>query len=101
MKTLIIGAGEIGNALSDILSKSFNTLIRDKEDFKIQGIEVLHICYPWSKDFIKSTREYIKEYQPKYTVIHSTVPVGTSRKLGSFHSPVRGVEPDLTQGIEP
>lgn len=45
-------------------------------------------------------KSYKKEYSPDYAVIHSTVPVGTSRECSAIHSPVRGRHPDLSEGIE-
>lgn len=64
-------------------------------------MEILHICYPYFSDFVKVTQEYIKKYKPKYTVIHSTIPVGITRECGEnvFHSPVRGIHPDLEEGM--
>ena len=99
-KTLIIGNGEIGSSLYNILNKQYEVQIKDKEHLSVDFVGVLHICYPYSDKFIDYTRQYIKEYNPIYTVIHSTVPVGTSGKLGAYHSPVRGVHPHLEKGIK-
>lgn len=101
-KTLIIGKGEVGNALFKVLSKTYhNIYIKDVEDLKINDVDLLHICYPYSKKFIKITENYIKQYNPKYTIIHSTVKVGTTRKLGKnvWHSPIRGIHPNIDSGI--
>lgn len=100
MRSLIIGKGEVGKALFKVLKKHYPTFIRDKKDLKIDNIEIIHICFPYSKSFIKDVKKYQKEYKPKYTIIHSTVPVGTSRKLKAYHSPVRGVHPNLEKGIK-
>lgn len=100
MKTLIIGNGEVGKALFKVLENYYPVSIRDKANYKIQEkVEVLHICYPYYKKFVNATKEYIKQYKPKYTVIHSTVPVGTSRKCGAYHSPIIGIHPNLEEGI--
>ncbi len=95
MKTLIIGNGEVGKALACVLSNGHEVFIKDIEQWDIKDIKVLHICYPYSKRFTQDTKNYIKQYKPKYTVIHSTVPVGTSRKCKAYHSPIRGVHPNL------
>lgn len=100
MRSLIIGKGEVGKALFKVLKKHYPTFIRDKKDLKIDNIEIIHICFPYSKNFIKDVKKYQKEYKPKYIIIHSTVPVGTSRKLNAYHSPVRGVHPNLEKGIK-
>ena len=100
-KTLIIGAGEVGKSLYDVLKTKHEAYIRDTEDFKIDGIEVLNICYPPIKNFVEQTEKYINQYKPKLTIIHSTVPVGTTRKLGKncVHSPIHGKHPNLSEGI--
>lgn len=99
-KTLIIGKGEIGNALFKILDSHYDTYIRDRENLDIRGIEVLHICFPYSDKFVEMVQYYQSQYNPKFTVIHSTVPIGTTTKLYAYHSPVRGVHPNLKEGIK-
>jgi hypothetical protein len=94
MKSLIIGAGEVGKALKEIIQKTHEVIIRDIEpiDIGLGNIEVLHICYPESEQFIEITQKYIQEYKPKITIIHSSIPIGTSDKFGSdvVYSPIRG-----------
>jgi len=100
LKTLIIGNGEVGKALYNILSKYYATLITDKEILSDKDIEIIHIAFPYSKHFIKDVKEYQRIYKPKYTVIHSTVPVGTSRQCNAIHSPVKGIHPYLEKSIK-
>lgn len=102
MKTLTIGAGEIGKSLHSVLSGVYESYIRDKEDLKIEEIDVLNICYPPSKDFVKITKEYIAQYKPRITIIHSTVAPGTTSQCGDMvvHSPIHGKHPNLQQGIK-
>ena len=105
MKTLICGMGEIGGSLYNILSKHYETRCIDTireynligKDFKV---EIMHICFPYSEDFIKEVKRYKKLYKPKYVVIHSTIPVGTSRKCKAIHSPVEGIHPQLEESIQ-
>lgn len=59
----------------------------------------MNICFPYSENFCSQVEEYQRMYQPKVTIIHSTVPVGTSRKLNALHSPVHGKHPNLAPGI--
>src|SRR3990167_2245655 len=94
MDSLIIGNGQVGGSLWRIIGGA----IMDKEGFE-GTFDIIHICFGYSKDFEKEVRKYQRKYKPKYTVIHSTVPVGTSRKLGAIHSPIRGVHPNMEQGI--
>ncbi len=100
MRGIIIGKGQIGISLFNILKEHHDIKIRDKEDLVMVGVEILHICFPYFEGFIDAVKEYQEEYSPDYTVIHSTVPVGTSRKCGATHSPVRGIHPNLEKGIK-
>lgn len=101
-KTLIVGYGEIGRALYDILHNYYYTKVIDKDSSPIKDYQpdVLHICFPYSKDFIKQVKAYQKQYKPKYTVIHSTVGVGTCRKLKAISSPCEGLHPFLEESIQ-
>lgn len=105
MKNLIIGAGEVGSGLHQIFSKKHQTFIRDIEPRADDpsDIEVLHIAYPDFGDrFIPVTVDYMNDYKPKLTIIHSSVRPGTTETLTSFgypiiHSPVRGRQPHLAE----
>ena len=101
----ILGYGEVGKAIAQFYK---NPKIKDlKRDDGLRGVEVLNICLPWSKKFIEVSVRAIKEAKPKLVIIHSTVPVGTTRKISSrfpktsiAHSPIRGVHPHLFKGIK-
>jgi hypothetical protein len=99
MKNLIIGNGQIGSALKEIFSKHHETYVRDigPFDFDASGLEILHIAYPYSDKFIDATLAYIQTYKPFLTIIHSSVAIGTTAKLGPgvVHSPERGRYPNL------
>lgn len=100
MKCGILGYGEAGKAIAKFYK---NPLIKDlNRDDGLKGVDVLHICIPWSKDFIKIVKKEIREIKPKLTIIHSTVKVGTTKKIGGrvVHSPVKGVHPHLYEGIK-
>ena len=98
-----MGAGEVGKSLGAVLRSAHNVYFKDKDksDAIPEQIDVLNICYPPSKDFIKITKAYIAQYKPKLTIIHSTVPPGTTEKCGDWvvHSPIHGKHPDLSGGI--
>lgn len=102
MKSLVIGSGQIGKALQEIFLKAHACLIRDVDDFDACDIEILHIAYPYSNDFVSDTRAYIQTYKPKLTIIHSTVAVGTTEKCGPHvvHSPERGRFPHLAKQMQ-
>ncbi len=96
----ILGFGEIGKAIAGFYK---NPKIKDlKRNDGLNRIEILHVCIPYSSSFVKIVKEEIKKIKPKLTIIHSTVALGTTKKIGGFvvHSPVRGVHPKLFQGIK-
>ena len=99
MKSLIIGNGQIGSALFEIFSKVHETSIRDIEPLHLEGVEALHIAYPFSDEFVTQTLAYIDEYKPRLTMIHSSVPIGTTEKCGDhvLHTPERGRFPNLSR----
>lgn len=104
-KMLIIGYGEIGEAIYNIFREEYDVdVIVSKEvsraRLNIDNVEVMHICFPYSVEFFSEVEMYQNQYRPKYTVIHSTIPVGTSRKLNAIHSPVIGIHPYLTESIK-
>lgn len=106
MLSLIIGMGEVGSALYEILSEKYKVKRLDikkgsNDNFPLLKIEILHICIPYSDNFVSIVNDYIDEIMSKYTVIHSSVPVGTCIQLKGtiFHSPVRGTHPDMKKGL--
>src|SRR3990167_7726401 len=104
-KTLVIGAGEIGKSLKNVLSVAYDVEIRDKEEddnVNSNYYRVINICYPYSSQFVEVTKEYIGKYKPELTIIHSTVKPGTTKQLGShvIHSPINGRHPHLEEGIK-
>lgn len=101
MKVLIIGNGQIGRAMQEILSPKHEVHIRDVEDYPLSGVDYLHICYPDSLYFVQETRKYIAQYKPTVTIIHSSIGVGKTIACGSHvvHAPIRGRHPHLAKQI--
>ncbi len=100
----ILGNGEIGSSLAKFYK---NPLIKDlNRDDGLEGVEILHICIPWSDKFVSIVSKEIKEIGPKITIIHSTIAPGTTKRLADkfsgmvAHSPVRGTHPHLYKGIK-
>ncbi len=100
MKTLIVGCGEVGRALTEVLALYEPETLDQDELASEYHYDAMHICFPYSDTFVESVWEYRKKYLPSFLVIHSTVPVGTSRKCNAIHSPIRGVHPNLVDGIK-
>ena len=98
-KVMVIGLGEIGKPLLEVVSKHFKTVGVDiAPPVEPPGdIDVMHVCYPFKiNDFIGETARYIQRFNPRLTVINSTVSVGTTRAVAErtgapvVNSPVRG-----------
>lgn len=103
MKSIIIGQGEAGLALYQILNKHYPTKTYDKylnKKIIVGKFDILHIGFPYSgPEFISEVKKYQDKFKPKYTIIHSSVPVGTSRKCNALHSPIRGLHPNLVTSL--
>lgn len=107
MSDIIVGFGEIGKAVFSIVYKGTRTdkvYVRDlqvKDSTPVGGLDVMHVCFPYSKKFVQSVKDYAKVYEPKYIVIWSTVPIGTTKQIpGAVHSPVESRHPGLALGIK-
>lgn len=100
MKQLVIGLGQIGSAIKVVLGHSADGLDIQKREPLLEYYDVLHICIPYSENFIEIVSNYQKRFEPSLTIIHSTVALGTSEKLGAVHSPVRGIHPNLVEGVQ-
>ncbi len=120
MKIGILGYGEIGKAIDELYSEDssiarlllrsgeYKVFVKDLDfDEGIRHCDYLHVCIPYSDDFVDQIRECIEKENPKNVIIHSTVQVGTTRKIveqsgliNICHAPVRGVHPNLNKGLK-
>jgi len=100
MDTLIVGRGEIGKSLYSVLKDSYNVNIVDISDTSEMLPGIMHICFPYSERFVEQVKAYQKYYEPTYTIIHSTVPVGVSKKCNAIHSPCVGIHPHLAKSLK-
>lgn len=103
MKTIVVGLGEVGEGMREVLSKVYSVSICDPSKEHIPALEerydVMIVALPWSDQFIGFTKLYQKIWNPRYTVVVSTVPVGTCRKVNAWHSPVEGIHPRLAESL--
>lgn len=115
---LVIGAGEVGRALSSVLSAPLMD-VHDSIPSALEepDIDFLHIAFPVPEtsenipdrgaEFKRFVREYVELWEPGHVVIHSTVPVGLTDAIGVevsahcpvTHSPVRGRHPNLAPSL--
>lgn len=104
----VIGFGQIGRAIKQLASKKYCVFAQDinLDEIKDNKIDVLHLCFPFSKSFVKDAVAYINKINPQLVIIESTVAPNTTLKIAKkikaeiCHSPVRGVHPHLLEGIE-
>jgi len=110
---LTIGFGEVGRSV-DGLYDIESDIEYDRYYIDVNGscaplnkdIDVMHICIPFIKEFVKVSSDYMKMYKPALTIIHSTVDIGTTRKIKELtdmkivHSPLMGVHPNLTKSMQ-
>ncbi len=93
---LIVGLGEVGRPLLDVLSGPHRALGRDLADRAFHGVRILHLCFPFSADFVSAANRYVSLYEPEVVVVNSTVIPGTTRAIQqatgtpAVYSPVRG-----------
>jgi len=95
---LIIGLGEVGKPLLEIMKSRYQTFGVDVNQLaSVSQCDVMHICFPFKNDkFVGQVIGYIDQYRPALTVINSTVAPGTTRRIAVesgtavVNSPVRG-----------
>jgi UDP-N-acetyl-D-mannosaminuronate dehydrogenase len=111
-KVLVLGLGEIGQALFALLKKEngFTVYGLDLDEAKMRAtgqakrklpneVDTMHVCLPCKiqEKFVDTVAKYAKQFKPKLLIINSTVPPGTTKKIYEqckcpvAHSPVRGV----------
>ena len=96
----ILGYGEVGQTITKFYK---NPKIKElNKDDGLKGVDILHVCIPYSNKFVQIVKKEIREIKPKLTIIHSTVAPGTTKKIGGMvvHSPIRGIHPNLFEGIK-
>lgn len=97
MVHLIVGYGEVGKALHEVLDEALyvDPILGCTWDGSF--VDVVHISIPYSDKF----NEIVEDYKTfgNLVIVHSSVPVETCDSLGVVHSPIRGVHPYLAEGI--
>jgi len=107
-KTLVVGLGEVGGALAEVLERTQPVLKHDIEKREFSDlIGVMHICFPFTSraQFEPLAVEYIRRFKPELTIINSTVLPGTTRSIAKktsravVYSPVRGKHVKMAQDL--
>lgn len=107
-KNLVVGLGEIGRSVVEVLDNaSLEVYGRDIQGFDDAydevpaEFDVLHVCFPYSKSFIRDVLDYQHMYRVQHTIIWSTVQINTtSHIMHAVHSPVEGRHPNLARSIQ-
>jgi hypothetical protein len=104
MKALLVGYGEIGKSVQTVFG-SFHDLrnvIDPKYNTQVENVEydILLVAFGYSENFEEVVRQYQITFNIKHTIIFSTVPIGTCRRLNACHCPVEGKHPDLAESIK-
>lgn len=106
--TLVVGVGEVGGALAEVLERKYDVVRLDLGPAAIEApVQVMHVCFPFGSlgQFHSAVRSYVRRFQPELTIINSTVPPGTTRALAKAtraliaYSPVRGKHARMTQEL--
>jgi UDP-N-acetyl-D-mannosaminuronate dehydrogenase len=114
---LVIGYGEVGRALYAMLMNGHPLHSVDAEDITARvpqrqhtRYDGIHICTPFTSVIeMQATIEAAcsrADSLDTIVVVHSTVPLGTTRQLAEalsvpmVYSPIRGTHPDLRDGLK-
>lgn len=117
-RVFVVGLGEVGSAIYSIIEDSgkFELYGYDIDPNKTKNsieeipkeVDIMHVCIPFpnKQKFAGIVEDYIKKFNPKLVIIHSTVAPGTTRliheatKKPIAFSPVRGKHPYLKEHIK-
>ena len=116
-KDVVAGLGEIGLPIQKLLSKTITVVGYDKRSelidisktkrFEKYETEILHVCIPFTKNFISNVKELEKKFKPEIIAVHSTVEPSTTQKLQKkitvpvIYSPLRGVHARKQDSFQP
>lgn len=109
--TLILGRGEVGNSLYEVLKNVYPVWCQDiRKELKVmkncpETVDVLHVCVRYDEDFQTTVGAATFKYKPRIVNICTTVPphiMHSLEKTGNHfcHSTTRGLHPDLQESIK-
>lgn len=112
-RVLVVGLGEVGSALYDLLLKSsrFEVYGYDvdpsRTKCKLEDVPLplnyLYVTIPYSPSFVSAVVEYAQRVRARAVFIHSTVAPGTTRRVHELlnapvaYTPVRGRHPRIRE----
>ncbi len=106
-KDIVVGLGEIGSPIMQLLSKNSLVVGYDVDKSKMDvgkfqkyaklETSFMHVCVPFSNNFVKIVIGLYNKFRPKCIVIHSTIKPLTTKKIQQklpipvIYSATRGV----------
>jgi hypothetical protein len=102
MKAILVGYGEVGQGIFEVLKVAHNIDIVDpQKGYTLTDIscDLLLIAIPYNDEFNETVKLYQKRFPNKATIIFSSVPVGTCRRLNAIHSPIEGHHSNMAASI--
>jgi UDP-glucose 6-dehydrogenase len=107
MRVLVVGFGEIGRPLYELVKGVHGAEQRDIEPKQVTpNPDVMHVTFPENniEEFVMTVVGYVKEYHPRLVLIESTVSPNVTANIYErikptllCHSPVRG---NVHEGIK-
>ena len=115
-KNVVAGLGEIGLPIHNLLSKNsiivgydINEKLMNKklfDKYQKNNTSILHICIPFTNNFMKNVQKLVRKFQPEIIVIHSTISPNTTSILQSklkipvIYSATRGVHKRMKSDLK-
>ncbi len=104
MQLVLTGYGEIGKGMASVLGNNNSIFIIDEaKGFGLPATpvsaDILLIAFPYYNDFEDAVKFYQGKFHPRATLIFSTVPIGTCRKLNACHFPIEAKHPHIARDI--
>ena len=106
-KNVVAGLGEIGSPILKLISRKTtaigydtNKKLMNNDKFtKLENVKTsfLHVCIPFTNDFVNNIVHLSEKFHPSIIVIHSTISPGTTKRLQTLlsipiiYSATRGV----------
>lgn len=105
LNVLVVGLGAVGRGICEVIGRKHSLFKKDIDPLDLEEkIDVMHLTHPYTDGFVNEAVGYIRQYDPRLTIIESTVTIGTTEKIFHatgrpiVHSPVSGFHP-LGSGI--
>jgi UDP-N-acetyl-D-mannosaminuronate dehydrogenase len=115
-KNVVAGLGEIGLPILKLISKSVAAIGFDidpklmnyekSEKLKSLKTSILHVCIPFTNNFVDDVTRLSKKFNPDVIVVHSTISPGSTKHLQSLlpipiiYSATRGVHKRMLHDLK-